>query len=69
MKYKTLNVAGHWLDDPKNTFDVTVALGEWDGIEDGEDEGIFFYMDNEPVGVGMIISEGFVVTEIYEEEV
>jgi hypothetical protein len=68
MKQKTVDVAGHWLDDPKNTFDVTIALGEWDGECNAEDEGIFFYMDGEPVSVGMIISEGFVITEIYGEE-
>lgn len=43
---------------------VTVALGSWDGVEDAEDEGIFFYMDGEPLELGMVISEGFLVTDI-----
>ena len=47
-------------------FDVTIALGSWDEQEDAEDEGIFYYMDNDPLEVGMIISDGFLVTHIEE---
>ena len=49
-------------------YDVTVALGSWDGEADAEDERIFFYMDGEPLKRGMIISEGFLVTAIEGEE-
>jgi hypothetical protein len=47
-------------------FDVTIALGSWDEQEDAEDESIFYYMDNEPLEVGVIISDGFLVTHIEE---
>ena len=50
-----------------NFYDVKIALGSWDGKEDAEDEGIFHYMDNEPLEVGVILSDGFVVTNIEEQ--
>jgi hypothetical protein len=46
---------------------VVVALEEWDGVEDAEDEGIFFYMDGEPLKVGAVVADNFVITEVYEE--
>ncbi len=49
-------------------FDVEIALGSWDEQEDAEDEGIFFYMDGEPLEIGMILTDGFVVTYIDGEE-
>jgi hypothetical protein len=48
------------------TFDVKIALGWWNEKEDAEDESIFFYMDSEPLQVGTIISEHFLVTHIEE---
>jgi len=71
-KYKTKYCTGFWLpDDPltrKVHFcGVEIALGSWDEDEDAEDEGIFFYMDGEPLEVGMIISDGFVVVDIEED--
>lgn len=59
-------VTGYWIDEPQHIFEVKVALTEWNGIEDAEDEEIFYYMDNEPLTVGCTISEGFVVTSIEE---
>jgi hypothetical protein len=47
--------------------DVLIAKGDWDGDEDAEDERIFFYMDGTELNEGDIISDGFVVTKIYEE--
>jgi len=47
-------------------FGVTIALDSWDEQEDAEDESIFYYMDNMPLEVGMIISDGFLVTHIEE---
>lgn len=67
MKYKTILVSGHWQDDPSNNFDVTVALDEWDGECDAEDERIFYYMDGESIKVGSVIADDFVVTDIYED--
>jgi len=64
LKYKTVECEGYWEDEPDNIFSVTVALGEWDEVEDAEDEKIFFYMDGEPLKVGAIIADNFVVTEI-----
>ena len=65
MKYQTVNVTGYWTNEPERQFDMTVALGEWDGVEDAEDERIFFYMDRAPLSVGQTIAENFVVTAIY----
>ena len=68
---KTLNtqiitVTGHWTDDPSNKHTVAVSLGEWDGVEDETDRGIFYYTDGEPLKVGDIIASDFVVTAIGE---
>jgi hypothetical protein len=63
-KYETVECEGYWEDEPDNIYSVTVALGEWDGIEDAEDETIFFYADGEPLEVGAILADNFVVTEI-----
>lgn len=49
-------------------FDVEIALGSWDEQEDAEDERIFYYMDNEPLEIGIILSDGFVVTHIDGED-
>ena len=70
MKYITKECEGYWTDDPENILGVRVALGEWDGVEDDEDQQIFYYMDGEPLKVGSILcaDEGFVITEIYGEE-
>jgi hypothetical protein len=67
-KYKTVSVEGHWEDDPENTSTVKVALGEWDEVEDDEDQSIFYYMDGEPLKVGDVIAEGFVVTAIDSDD-
>jgi hypothetical protein len=69
MKYKTKQCVGFWLPtDPtaKEVFflDVLIAEGSWDEIEDADDSRIFHYMDGEPLKVGNIISDGFVITEI-----
>jgi len=69
MKYQTMNCVGFWLPtDPTaktvDFLDVQIAKGDWDEIEDADDERIFFYMDGQPLKVGDIISDGFVVTEI-----
>lgn len=70
-KYTTKYCTGFWLpDDPLTRqvhfCDVKIALGSWDEVEDAEDEGIFFYMDDQPLEVGMIISDGFVVVDVEE---
>ena len=63
-KYETVECEGYWEDEPDNIYSVTIALGEWDETEDAEDEKIFFYMDGEPLEVGAIVADSFVVTEI-----
>jgi hypothetical protein len=65
MKYETRYCTVRDIHEDVS-FNVRVALGSWDGIEDSEDEGIFFYMDDEPLALGTIISEDFVVTHIEE---
>jgi len=68
MKYTIKHCSGHWADQPtRNINGFMVALEQWDGIEDIEDENVFYYMDNEPLQVGSVIAEDFIVTEIYEE--
>ena len=64
MKYKTRFCEGYWADEPERIFTVKIALGEWDGIEDEEDDSIFYYMNNEELNLGTNLSEGFVITEI-----
>lgn len=68
MKYTTVDVEGYFVDEPDNLYNVVIALEEWDGIEDAEDEGIFFYMDGEPLEVGAVVADNFVITKIYGEE-
>jgi hypothetical protein len=66
-KYKTVTCAGRF-EDSDFDYEVTIALGEWDGVEDYEDEGIFYYMDGEPLEVGTVLDDGFVITEIDNKE-
>jgi hypothetical protein len=63
-KYTTKQCEGYWEDEPENIYSVTVALEEWDGTEDYADEQVFYYMDGEPLKVGAIVADGFVITEI-----
>jgi hypothetical protein len=67
-KYETKHCEGYWEDEPNNIYPVTVALGEWDEVEDYEDENIFFYMDGEPLVVGAIVADSFVITNIEENQ-
>jgi hypothetical protein len=57
-----LNCVGYWAEEPERTYGVRISTGEWDGDENDHD--IFFYMDGEPLAVGMTISDDFVITEI-----
>jgi hypothetical protein len=66
-KYATVDCEGYFDDEPQNIYSVVIALEEWDGVEDAEDEGIFFYMDEEPLEVGAVVGDNFVITKIYEE--
>lgn len=65
-KYTTKTARGHWEEEPDHIYDVTIALEEWDGVADFEDEVIFFYMDGEPLTIGAILGDGFVITEVDE---
>lgn len=72
MKYDTIRAQGFWLPDTPleqnrvHFMDVLIAKGDWDEIEDAEDERIFFYMDGTELNEGDIISDGFVISKIYE---
>jgi len=67
-KYTTKDCEGYWEDEPDRIlYPIRIALGEWDGVEDFEDEAIFFYMDGEPLKVGAIVADGFVITSIQED--
>lgn len=61
-----LTCSGYWRDEPSRILGVTVSLGSWDGEEDAADESVFFYMDGEPLQIGSVIAEDFIVTEIEE---
>jgi hypothetical protein len=51
MKYQTVSASGFWNDTKEPFFDMSVALGSWDEVEDAEDEQIFFYLDGQmPIG-------------------
>jgi hypothetical protein len=65
-KYETKLCKGYWEDEPHRIFPVNIALGDWDGKEDYADEQIFFYMDGEPLVVGAIIADSFLITNIKE---
>ena len=63
MKYQTIYVNGYWKDDKQPFYHMKVALGDWDGVEDWEDETISFYLDGyPPLGEHC----DFVITEIEE---
>lgn len=47
---------------------VDISLDAWDGVEDYEDEAIFFYMDGQPLEVGSVLDDGFVIVQIEGEE-
>jgi hypothetical protein len=66
-KYTIKTCSGYWVDEPSRLHNgVRIALEEWDGIEDHEDESVFFYMDNQPLQIGAVIAESFTVTTIEE---
>jgi hypothetical protein len=72
MKYTILECKGFMLPDNPwdksvDFFNVKVAKESWDEIEDDEDKSIFYYMDGMELTVGDIISDNFVITEIYNE--
>ena len=52
-----------WNESKQYFTDMVVCDGVWDGIEDAEDERIFFYLDDAPP----LGDHGeFVITEILE---
>ena len=67
-KYETKVCEGYWEDEPNNIYSVNIAMGDWDGKEDYEDEQIFFYMDGEPLVVGAVVADSFVITSVEETE-
>jgi hypothetical protein len=66
MKYETVWCEGHYVNEPRYTYEVLIAKDEWDEAYDAEDERIFYYMDGEPLVVGADL-DGFVITKILEE--
>ena len=67
-KYETKVCEGYWEDEPNNIYSVNIAMGDWDGKEDYEDEQIFFYMEGEPLVVGAVVADSFVITSVEETE-
>jgi hypothetical protein len=50
-KYKKVVADGYWTDTKEPFYGMVLALDEWDGVEDAEDEGIFYYLDGaDPMG-------------------
>ena len=68
MKYTVKYCDGYYADEPERIYTVAIALESWDGVEDAEDESIFYYMDGKPLKVGDIISDGYVIVDIEGEE-
>jgi hypothetical protein len=71
MKYETkyctvFDIFDNSEPNKRHFYDVKIALGSWDGQDDAEDESIFYYMDNEPLEVGVIVGEDFVVAHVDE---
>ena len=65
QKYTVKTCSGYWADSPlRELSGVRIALEEWDGIDDLEDAGIFYYMNNEPLEVGTIVAGSFTVSHI-----
>ena len=60
-----VQVDGYWSDDPKHEYQVKVSTGSWDGVEDEKDRDIFWYTDGDPLNVGDVISDDFVVTKVW----
>lgn len=58
------SVTGYWIDEPAHKFNVLVSLDSWDGNEDEADQQIFYYTDGEPIYVGCVIAEDFVISSI-----
>ena len=66
MKHKTIVVDGYWIDNNEPFSGMVVALGEWDGVEDAEDERIFYYLDGEePIGAH---DDFFITKVVYEQQ-
>jgi hypothetical protein len=64
MEKNTFSCSGFWNDDKKPFSGMIVANYSWNGLEDFEDERIFFYTDGFPV----IGNHGeFTITEIEGE--
>ena len=60
-KYKTVVADGYWSDNKEKFCGMVVALGSWDGVEDAEDEKVFYYLDGlAPVGE----HQGFFITNV-----
>lgn len=60
-KYTTIRASGYWADTGESFEGMTLALEAWDGVEDWEDEGIFYYLDGAPP---LGAHDDFVITEV-----
>jgi len=60
---ETVECEGHPIGCPDIVTTVVIALGMWDGKEDEKDQGIYYYMDGEPLEVFMEL-DGLVITKI-----
>jgi hypothetical protein len=72
-KYNTKHCRGFYMPDYINASKVDftwvdIALDSWDEVEDDEDRNIFFYMDGEPLEVGLVLDDGFVIVDIEGED-
>lgn len=48
-KHNPLEVNGFWNDTKEPFYSMYVSAGSWDGLEDHDDEAIFFYCDGAPI--------------------
>ena len=62
-KYNPIYVNGFWNDNGKPFFNMSVTEEVWDGVEDQDDQDIFYYMEGTPI----LGDHGdFTITEIVE---
>jgi hypothetical protein len=64
FKQDIVQIEGYWVDDDKRIVTALVHLGSWDEVEGEADSRIFYYMDGEPLAVGMRIADDFIITSI-----
>ena len=64
MKYETVDVFGYWESYPWHKVVLTVALDDWDGVHDAEDDRIAYYAGKMVPKAGDRIAQHFIVEKV-----